>query len=120
MRTRCHGEPPAPARRSMKPNSGRPARSTPYVSRRKALSSPKNSASSLASDGAADRGEQRDVVRGLALGRRRVDPLAETHRDEARAQHVLCRLAQPEVDAERERGDQLGEPKLRLRHTLHA
>jgi hypothetical protein len=58
----------------------------------------------------ADRRHQRHPVRvGLCL---RIEPevLGEAHRDEARAQHVLHRLAESEVGRQGERGDQLGEP----------
>ena len=59
---------------------------------------------------AADPGEQRDVVERRAFGLGEADPVAEPGGDAPRAQHVLHRLAQTEVGAERERGDELGQP----------
>ena len=37
-------------------------------------------------------------------------PLGETQRDEALPQHVLHRLTEAEIDPERQRGDELGQP----------
>ena len=40
-------------------------------------------------------------------------PLGDPQRDQALAQHVLHRLAEAEVDAERERADELRQPHVR-------
>ncbi len=40
------------------------------------------------------------------------DVLGQPQRDPARAQHVLHRLPQAEVDRQRERGDEVREPDL--------
>ena len=54
--------------------------------------------------------QQRGVVDGGALGLVEADQLADPQRDAALAQHVLHRLAEAEVDPERQRGQQLGQP----------
>ena len=41
----------------------------------------------------------------------------QPQRDQALAQHVLHRLAEPQVDAERQRRDQLGQPRARSADT---
>ena len=67
---------------------------------------------------AADVDEQRRVVDGGALGLLEPDPVGEPQRDHALAQHVLHRLAEAEIDAERERRDELREPHLRHGPTM--
>ena len=70
---------------------------------------------------ATDVHEQRGVVDrrpGLL-----VDPheLADPQRDPALAQHVLHRLAEAQVDAQREGGDDLGQPhRFGVRSPVHA
>ena len=59
-------------------------------------------------DRAAHRRQEGDVVGGLALGRRSADPLPESGGDQTRAESVLGRLPETQVDTEREGGDQLG------------
>jgi hypothetical protein len=47
------------------------------------------------------------------------DPLGQPQRDQGLAQHVLHRLPEPQVHAERQRGDQLRQPyvcAVRLAH----
>ena len=41
------------------------------------------------------------------------EPLGDPDRDQALAQDVLHRLAEPEIDAQRERADEFREPDLR-------
>ena len=41
------------------------------------------------------------------------DPLSEPQRDQALAQHVLHRLPKTEINAERQRGDELRQPEVR-------
>jgi len=62
---------------------------------------------------AADVDEQRRVVDGRALVLVQAGPLRDPQRDQALAQHVFHGLAEPEVDAERQRGDQLRQPDAR-------
>lgn len=62
---------------------------------------------------AADVDDQRGVVDDRALLVVEPDPLRHPQRDQALAQHVLHRLAEAEVDAERERGDELGQADVR-------
>jgi hypothetical protein len=62
---------------------------------------------------APDVDEQGRVVDDRPLGLVEPDPLREPQRDEALAQHVLHRLPEAEVDAERERGDELRQPNMR-------
>ena len=59
---------------------------------------------------AADVDEQRGVVDDRSLLLVEPDPLGEPQRDQALAQHVLHRLAEAEVDAERQRRDELRQP----------
>ena len=59
---------------------------------------------------AADVDEERGVVDGRPVVVVEADALGEPQRDEALPQHVLHRLTEAEVDAERERGDELGQP----------
>ena len=56
--------------------------------------------------------EQRRVVDGRPLGVVEPEPVGETESDEALSQHVLHRLAEAEVDAERQRGDELRQSRL--------
>ena len=62
---------------------------------------------------AADVDEQRGVVDDGALLLVEPERLGQPQRDQALPQHVLHRLPEAEVDAERERGDQLRQPDLR-------
>ena len=62
---------------------------------------------------AADVDEQRRVVDDRALVLVEPDALGEPERDQALPQDVLHRLPEAEVDAERERGDQLRQPHPR-------
>ena len=57
--------------------------------------------------------EQRGVVDGDALLLRQVLALGEPQRDQALAEDVLHRLPEAEVDAERERRDELSKPHVR-------
>ena len=70
---------------------------------------------------AADPGEQAAVVGGLAGLRIRAEEVREAHRDDAGPQHVLEREAEPEVDRERQGGDQLRalRPRARRAGLLH-
>ena len=61
----------------------------------------------------ADVDEQGGVVDDRPLLLVEPDALGEPQRDEALAQHVLHRLAETEVDAERERRDELRQPNVR-------
>ena len=54
--------------------------------------------------------QQRRVVHGLPVGLVELDQISEAQRDQALAQHVLHRLGEPEVDAQRQRGEQLSQP----------
>ena len=62
---------------------------------------------------AADVDEQRGVVDVGARLLVEADPLREPQRDQALAQHVLHRLPEAQVDAERQRGDELRQPNVR-------
>ena len=55
----------------------------------------------------ADVDQQCGVVDRRPLGFVEPDPVGEPQRDQALAQHVLHRLAEPQVDSERECGDEL-------------
>ena len=57
---------------------------------------------------AADPGEQSRVVEDRALGLIESEPLAQAQRDEALPDHVLHRLAEPEIGAQGQGGDELG------------
>ena len=57
--------------------------------------------------------EQRGVIHVRSPLLVNPDPLGEPQRDQALAQHVLHRLAKPEIDAERQRGDELRQPEVR-------
>jgi hypothetical protein len=69
----------------------------------------------------ADVDQERRVVHarpGLLV---QPDPLGEPEGDQTLAEHVLHRLPEAEVDAERERSDELGEPHpSSIRRVLHA
>ena len=72
---------------------------------------------------AADVDEQGRVVDDRALLLVEADALGEPQRDQALAQDMLHRLAEAEVDAERERGDELREADVsavRLPHSSRA
>ena len=56
--------------------------------------------------------EKRGVVDGPAHLVVEAETLGESQRDQALPQHVLHRLPEPEVDAERERGDELCQADL--------
>ena len=58
---------------------------------------------------APDVHEERGVVHDCALLVVEPDPLRDPEGDEALAEHVLHRLPEPEIDAERQRGDELGQ-----------
>ena len=62
---------------------------------------------------AGDVDEQRRVVDDRPLLLVETEPLAEPQCDQALPQHVLHRLPEAEVDAERERGDELRQANLR-------
>jgi predicted nicotinamide N-methyase len=57
--------------------------------------------------------EQRGVVDDGPLLLVQADSLGQPQRDQALAQHVLHRLSEAEVDAERQRGHELGQPYVR-------
>ena len=59
---------------------------------------------------AADVDQQRRVVDVGALLVAEADPLRKAQRDQALPQDVLHRLPEAQIDAERERGDELGQP----------
>ena len=61
-------------------------------------------------DVAADPRDQGAEVDGLALAAREADPVGERQRDQALPQHMLHRLAHPQVDAEGQDAEQLGQP----------
>ncbi len=71
---------------------------------------------------AADVHQESRVVDDRALLVVESDPLREPQRDHALTQHVLHRLPEAEVDAERKRSDELGQPhgrgppRFALRH----
>ena len=66
---------------------------------------------------AADVDQQRRVVDGDALLLGQALAVGEPQRDQALAEDVLHRLAEAEVDAERERRDELREPHVgAIRH----
>jgi hypothetical protein len=60
-------------------------------------------------DMAADPRQQRDVVDDHALGLIETAALAEPEGDHALPKHVLHRMAQPQIGAQRQRRDQLGQ-----------
>ena len=62
---------------------------------------------------AADVDQEGGVVDDRALLVREPDPLGQAQGDQALAEHVLHGLAEAEVDAERERGDELRQPGVR-------
>ena len=62
---------------------------------------------------AADVDEQGGVVDDRALLLVEPESLGQPQRDQALPQHVLHRLPEAEVDAERERGHELRQPDLR-------
>jgi hypothetical protein len=55
--------------------------------------------------------QQRDVVDPLELLAVEPQLLAEAHREQADAESLLHRLAHPDVDGQRHRGHDLGEPE---------
>ena len=65
---------------------------------------------------AADVDEQRRVVHDSALLLVQAGRLRQAYPDQALAQHVLHRLAETEIDAERERGHELGQSSVRAIH----
>ena len=70
---------------------------------------------------AAHADQQRRVVDAGAIAIVETDPLGQAAGDQALPQHVLHRLAEAEVDAERQRGDELSEADRRqLLHLLGA
>ena len=68
---------------------------------------------------AADPGEQPGVVDDHALGLVEPQALAHPQRDQGLADHVLHRLAQAQVGAQRQRRHQLGEADPRPRDRTH-
>ncbi len=58
----------------------------------------------------ADVDQKRGVVDRRSLLRVQPSALGDAKRDQALAQHMLHRLAEPEVDAQRERSHQFGQP----------
>ena len=72
-------------------------------------------------DMAADVDEQSGVVHRCALLLVQPDALRQSESDQALPQDVLHRLTEAQIDAERERGDELREADLRapLRRFLH-
>jgi hypothetical protein len=69
-----------------------------------------------------DREEQRRVVHDDLLLIRELESFSEVQRDEALAKHVLHRLTEAEIDAERQRGDELRQPNLgaHRRNAVHS
>ena len=70
----------------------------------------------VAVDRAPDVGEDADVVEHGEVGVVQPEPLAEAQPQPGRPDHVLGRLAEPEVGRQRERHQQLVEPNSRIRH----
>ena len=68
---------------------------------------------------AADVDQQRGVVDGGALPLGHAQALGEPQCDQALAEHVLHGLAEAEVDAERERRDELSQPHVRAIRAGH-
>jgi hypothetical protein len=64
--------------------------------------------------------EQRDVVHDGSLGLLELQMVGDPEPENAGAQHVLHRLAEPEVRGQGDRGDQLRQPHIRLRDDVHA
>ena len=64
--------------------------------------------------GAPGRREERDPVRGVTIFLREAELVGETHRNDARSEHVLERLPEPEVCGQRDRGDDLREVNPRV------
>ncbi len=69
---------------------------------------------------AADVNEQRGVVDGAAFAIVEADSIGDAQGDDALAQDVLHRLPEAEVDAERQRRDELGEPHVQTISVRHA
>ena len=67
---------------------------------------------------AADVDEQRRVVDRRAFGVAEFEAIGEAQRDHALPQHVLHRLPEAEIDAQRQGRDELREPYLRHRPTM--
>ena len=88
-----------------------PCNSWSYLVAFKAMSSPNHLACSCASVWQPTLIEQRRVVHGRPVGLVEPDPLRDPQRDQALAQDVLHRLPEAEVDPERQRRDELGEPE---------
>ena len=61
----------------------------------------------------ADVDQQRRVVHAAARLLVQAHPLREPQRDQALAQHVLHRLPEAQVDAERQRRDEFSQPDVR-------
>ena len=113
-RRRCSGGLPAPRRRTIDTTDGeRCAASWPYfvAFRRDVVAEPLRLLVRVGV--AADVDEQRRVVDDRALLLVEPEALREAQRDQALPQHVLHRLAEAEVDTERERGQQLRQADLR-------
>ena len=79
------------------------------------MSSPNHFACSWASEWQPDVHEQRAVVHGRPGLVIEPDQLGDPKGDQALAQDVLHRLAEAEIDAQRQRGHDLGEPNRRTR-----
>ena len=56
--------------------------------------------------------QQGDVVGDCSLGFVETDSFAEAERDQAFAQHLLHRLAQAEIGAQGQRGNEVGEADM--------
>jgi hypothetical protein len=68
---------------------------------------------------AAQPGQQRDVVDDRSLGLLELEVLGDTEPEYAGTQHVLHRLAEPQVRGQRDRGDQLRQPHVRSGERRH-
>ena len=62
---------------------------------------------------AADVDEQRGIVDRRSFDLVEAEQLAETQRDQALTKDMFHRLPEPEIDAQRQRRDQLGQPNRR-------
>ena len=110
IRKRCRGGFPAPMRRIAEAAERTLVMSWSYLRRleRDVVAEPLRLLVGVGV--AADAEEQRGVVDGRARVFVQPRPLGEAQRDQALAEHVLHRLPEAEVDAERESADDLGEP----------
>ena len=110
MRKRCSGGlPGARASASRRDRAAQAAQLVVVLDDFSAMSSPNHFACSCASEWQPTLTQQRRVVDDRARLLVEPDPLGQPQRDQALPQHVLHRLAEAEVDAERKRRDELGE-----------